>query len=202
MRHLLSRRLLATFEEIRNLAMHGRRPLPAILPWLLACSSAASKTADLQECAGAVQLAYNYLTFAGNNTGPDYCSNQLKVDSIHASFTLRCDSRDLQVSVDLLNSYCADQALPPSTWVSDPAKVAELRVVEYGEYARKVDKITEPVLVSEAFHDRARRTLVGFASHVFASSAMLTCCSWVGRTPSPHIMLAGMLVNPDCANIS
>jgi hypothetical protein len=121
---------------------------------------AAQRTRPHDGCAEAILGAYNYLTFAGNYTGPDYCQNQLKVDSINAAFRVYCLEADLEASVVHLDTLCQHQVAPISEWVYDPAEVTKLRVVEFGEYRRKFDKVPVAVMISAAFYDRSYRTLV------------------------------------------
>lgn len=150
---------------MRHLAMSTRWPRISSLALgillLAACPvSALDGITPQQACAQAVMTAYNYLSFVGNYTGQDFCQNPLKVDSINAAFTVHCSPRDVQTSVHLLDTFCQHHALPASDWVYDPIKVSQLKVVEFGDFRRKFDRLSEPVMISEAFYDRSFRTLV------------------------------------------
>ncbi|KAH8646640.1 hypothetical protein BX600DRAFT_555619 [Xylariales sp. PMI_506] len=143
-------------------------PAIVLLALLGASSVSALATKSPESCAEGVIGAYNYITFAGNYTGPDYCQNQLKVDSINAAFRVHCSPQHLQASIDVIDKICEGQVLPVSEWVSDPSEVAKLRVVDYGEFRRKIDRLTEPVMISETFYDRAFRTIHGWRNTVEA----------------------------------
>lgn len=118
-------------------------------------------------CLHAVSVSYNYITFSGEGYGTYYgpkCLNPLRTISTYASGKTFCTDKELSIGFETIRKECEDDGLEFLDWQQVVANVtdddiAQMRVVEFDEVSEG-SNVTDPVRLSNSFHERVGNTLV------------------------------------------
>nr|KMM71584.1 metalloreductase [Coccidioides posadasii RMSCC 3488] len=151
-------------------------------------SAGVSLAADIPEsarCVISVAEALSHIRFAGslNSTYTGYiCTNRLHTYSLYAAIKLYCSLSNIEPGLHVLDGDCEKEGFKRIPYkdvepqLSDEY-LASLRVVEFGEVAKRI-RLPEPVLISGNYFWRAFRTNRAWAFETWAHHAFGNASYW------------------------
>lgn len=118
-----------------------------------------------QYCVYSIYYSYNYLSFAGSHETfwESTCRNPVKVASMFASAKTYCSPAEIAPGFRLIDEYCHKDGLElldlgPIAANMTEEYISSLRVVDFEEISRTTE-LTEPVLLSLSYFEKAFRTV-------------------------------------------
>lgn len=131
-------------------------------------SALAQEPSPQQYCVYAIYEAYTFLTFEGTGSTSSWtstCKNSLKATSMYAAAEQYCEPEQITRGYDFIRETCIEEA---GTELLDLSSIIEnltastmqsMEVVGYGEISKK-HTLTEPVLISTSYYERASKSVV------------------------------------------